>query len=483
MHISSLPGDYGIGTMGREAKSFVNFLKSAGQKYWQMLPVGPTSYGDSPYQSFSSYAGNPYFIDPEDLVARGLVYENELERFKILDDVSKVDYGRLFIERKELYKLAFSRFNVDDLDFQSFVIENNYWLKDYALYMAIKIDQGNKSWVKWEDKYKFRDKDALREFEETHGDEISFYLFEQYIFFSQWEEFKDFLHVNGIQTIGDLPIYVAEDSADVWANPELFKLDEDLNAFVVGGVPPDAFTEDGQLWGNPVYDWKIHEYTNFTWWVDRIKWNFSIFDILRIDHFRGFASYWEVPKGDETARNGKWVEGPGIKLFDKIKEELGDVPIIVEDLGVITEDVEILKEQTKFPGMMVLQFAFSPFVDSEHAPHNGTIDSVMYIGTHDNYTISGWMESGNPLEIEFARKYLNLTEEEGYNWGFIRGAMTSVCRLVIIQMQDILNLDNHARMNSPGTLGGNWEWRMKREELTDDIGVRLKNITEISKRL
>ena len=255
---------------------------------------------------------------------------------------------------------------MEDLDFQGFVTKNNFWLKDYALFMAIKDHQNGFSWLEWEDKFKLRDELALKEFEEKYRDEVSYYIFVQYIFFEQWDKLKDYLHKNGIQTIGDLPIYVAEDSADVWANPELFKLDENLIPFVVGGVPPDAFTDDGQLWGNPIYDWKVHEYTNFTWWIDRIKWNFSIFDLVRIDHFRGFESYWEVPKGDKTAKNGKWAEGPGIKLFDKIKSELGDVPIIAEDLGVITSAVRKLLEDTGFPGMKVLQFAFNPSGNSEH---------------------------------------------------------------------------------------------------------------------
>ncbi|NLD16345.1 MAG: 4-alpha-glucanotransferase [Tissierellia bacterium] len=483
MHITSLPNNYGVGSMGLEAREFANFLKAAGQKYWQLLPVGPTGYGDSPYQSLSSYAGNPYLIDLEDLIERGLIFEGELDKYKEDENLSKVNYEKLHHQRREIFKLAFSRFDVEDLDFQGFVTKNNFWLKDYALFMAIKDHQNGFSWLEWEDKFKLRDELALKEFEEKYRDEVSYYIFVQYIFFEQWDKLKDYLHKNGIQTIGDLPIYVAEDSADVWANPELFKLDENLIPFVVGGVPPDAFTDDGQLWGNPIYDWKVHEYTNFTWWIDRIKWNFSIFDLVRIDHFRGFESYWEVPKGDKTAKNGKWAEGPGIKLFDKIKSELGDVPIIAEDLGVITSAVRKLLEDTGFPGMKVLQFAFNPSGNSEHIPHNAVENSIMYTGTHDNDTILGWIDEFDSKDIEFAKKYLNLTKEEGYTWGMIRGAFTSISRIAIIQMQDLLFLDNSARMNIPGTLGDNWTWRMKKGELEEEVILKLKDMTEMSGRL
>lgn len=483
MHLTSLPGPYGVGNMGKEAREFANFLKASGQKYWQMLPVGPTSYGDSPYQSFSSYAGNPYLIDLDNLVERGLVYEEELISYKNEEEISKIDYEKLSLNLNEIFKLAFSRFDVEDLDYQRFIVENNYWLKDYALYMSIKNHQGGISWLDWEDKYRLRDEKALFEFQEKYSAEISYYTFIQYLFFSQWENLKDYLHKNGIKTIGDLPIYVAEDSADVWANPELFKLDSNLVPTVVGGVPPDAFTLDGQLWGNPIYDWEYHEKTEYNWWINRIKWNFSIFDILRIDHFRGFESYWEIPRNDETAKNGKWVKGPGIKFFDKIKEKIGNVPIIAEDLGVITSEVRKLQIDTGFPGMRILQFAFAPFENSEHLPHNAVDNSIMYTGTHDNGTIIGWMDWAKPAEIEYAKKYLNLSEEEGYSWGFIRGALTSVSRIAIIPMQDLLELDNSARMNTPGTLGGNWSWRMKSSDMKDNIAVRLKELTEMSGRI
>lgn len=482
MHITSLPGKYGIGSLGKEAREFANFLRAAGQKYWQILPVGPTGYGDSPYQSFSSYAGNPFIIDLENLRERGLIYDQELALYE-REETGKVDFSNMNQERMEVLKLAFSRFDVEDLDYQDFIVRNNFWLKDYALYMAIKDNQEGVCWQEWEEAYKFRDRTVLKKFEAENPEAISFYIFIQYIFFSQWEELKAHLHRNSIQTIGDLPIYVAEDSADVWANPELFKLDEDLKPIVVGGVPPDAFTDDGQLWGNPVYDWKVHEYTNFTWWIDRIKWNFSIFDLVRLDHFRGFESYWEVPFGDKTARNGKWAEGPGIKLFNKVKEELGDLPVIAEDLGIITPAVEKLLEDTGFPGMSVLQFAFSPSAKSEHLPHNAVENSVMYTGTHDNDTILGWVENFKAEDIEFAKKYLNLTEEEGITWGMIRGAFTSVSRIAVIQMQDLLYLDNSARMNLPGTLGNNWVWRMKKNQLKDDIIVKLREMTRMSGRI
>ncbi len=480
MHISSLPGPFGIGTLGKEAKNFIDFLSETGQKYWQMLPVGPTGYGDSPYQSFSTYAGNPYFINIEDLKDKGLILEEETWTLYDGHNIEKVDFERLSKERLPLYKLAFSRFDINDKDFKKFKRKNKSWLEDYSLFMTLKDRHEGKQWNKWDKEYKFRKEIALSKIKKE--DDFEFYNFLQYMFFSQWQDLKTYAMEKNILLIGDLPIYVAEDSADVWANQKVFKLDEDLLPKVVGGVPPDYFSKDGQLWGNPIYDWDYLEETEYKWWLDRIDWNHQIFDLLRFDHFRGFESFWEVPYGDKTAVNGKWEKGPGIKFFNKIKEVLGDIPVIAEDLGDLTEEVVDLVEESGFPGMNILLFSFGPRADSQYLPHNVKQNSVMYVGTHDNDTILGWLKSGDPEEIEFAREYFNLTLEETFNWGLIRGALTSPSNLCIIQMQDILLLDNFARMNTPGVLGGNWSWRMKKEDLGPLAKIKLEKLTRISGR-
>lgn len=484
MHISSLPGPYGIGSMGKSAEDFVNFLEAAGQSYWQMLPLGPTSFGDSPYQSFSIYAGNPYFIDLDILAEKGLLKSCELEEVKkIYEKCTDVDYGLVYSERFQTLRKAFSRFKEGD-DYREFLKENDsVWLRDYALFMALKAHHGNGSWLDWEDRYKRRDTDALEKFEIENKNDMDFQKFMQFEFFQQWNALKAKINAKGIRTIGDIPIYVAEDSADVWVNPELFELGEDLRPLFVGGCPPDAFSDDGQLWGNPVYNWERHKETGYKWWIERIGRTRSVFDIIRIDHFRGFESYWRIPAGDTTARRGSWCTGPAIELFDAIKDALGEVSIIAEDLGYMTEEVYKFRLATGFPGMKILQFAFEYTASSDYLPHNMDENSVVYTGTHDNDTIMGWLSSVRGDEFELAREYLNLTEEETYTWGLIRGAMTSVARLAIFQTQDLLYLDNSARMNNPGTLGGNWAWRMRENALSPEIADRLKELTRISGRL
>lgn len=482
MHISSLPGPFGIGTLGVEAREFAEFLVETGQKYWQMLPIGPTGYGDSPYSSYSTYAGNPYFIDLDNLVERKLLIDYEIWHLYQWGDVEKVDFDKISKERMPVFKLAFSRFNLEDEDFIKFKEENINWLEDYSLFMAIKDSQEGKSWIEWDEDLKKRNEFTLKKFKEDNRRQYEFYNFLQYIFFSQWKELKEFVEEKNILLIGDLPIYVAEDSADVWSHPEVFKLDENLKPKVVGGVPPDYFSKEGQLWGNPIYNWDYLEKNNYKWWLDRIKWNKEIFDVLRFDHFRGFESFWEIPYGEETAINGKWVKGPGMKFFNKIKTELGNIDIIAEDLGDLTDEVIELVEESGFPGMNILQFAFGARGDSEYLPHNCKKNSVMYVGTHDNDTIIGWLNSGDPEEIEFAREYFNLTLDETYNWGMIRGALTSPANLCITQMQDILLLDNSARMNSPGILDGNWSWRMRKEDLGTLTKLKLEKLTRISGR-
>jgi len=484
MHISSLPGPYGIGSMGDKAREFTDFLERAGQSYWQVLPIGTTSFGDSPYTSFSSYAGNPYFIDLDYLVQEDLLtYEDIHQHIGHIDDHGKVDYGKLYQERYPLLKVAFKNFDSEDRGYFAFTEKHNYWLRDYALFMTLKEKHNGDKWNNWPNKYKFRDHDALDEFEIEHLDEINFYKFIQYKFFSQWRKLKKYVNKKHISIIGDLPIYLAEDSADVWANPDLFQLNQDLQPTYVSGVPPDGFSDDGQLWGNPIYDWEEHEATDYEFWINRVKFNLDIFDVIRLDHFRGFESFWLVPSNEETAKYGRWEQGPGLKLFDALFEELGPMRMIVEDLGYMTDEVYKLRETLGFPSMKVLQFAFNPDATSDYLPHNLSENTVIYTGTHDNDTIIGWLHHGNPHEIEFAKKYLNITEEETFNWGLIRGAMTSVSKLAIFQMQDLLFLGNEARMNCPGTLGQNWQWRMHEHAIHDDMVHYFRELTRMSGRI
>lgn len=482
MHISSLPGSYGIGTLGESAKRFADFLEKAGQTYWQVLPVGPTSYGDSPYQSFSTFAGNPYFIDLDYLKFDGLVSQEDLNPLNENVDINRVDYGRIYHERFAVLRKAFEKFDTKLEDFKNFCKEEEAWLDDFALFMTLKNHHDGQSWIFWEDKFKKRDKKVLAKFVEENEEDILFQKFMQYLFFRQWESLKEYCHEKGIKIIGDLPIYVAEDSSDVWANPQLFKLDKDLSPAFVGGCPPDAFSDTGQLWGNPVYDWPANKKENYRWWLERVSSSFKLFDMVRIDHFRGFESYWEIVGGSETAADGKWVKGPANDLFRVIKKELGDLPIIAEDLGYMTKEVYEFRQETAFPGMKIIQFAFNPEFNSEHMPHNYTNEFVVYAGTHDNETLQGWLENIDDATRERARQYANLTHEEGYNWGIIRLCMTSIADTAIFQMQDLLGLGNDARMNTPSTLGINWQWRMTEMPNEDLIG-KLYHYTQISDRL
>ena len=483
LHITSLPNEFGIGSLGEESREFIIKLKQAGQTWWQILPIGPTGYGDSPYQSFSSFAGNPYLINLDYLKNCSLLTDEEITEVKSLYDCNRVDFGKLYNERYITLRRAYERFDKSSLDFESFCRENSFWLNDYALFMTLKDENNGKPWQEWEDKYKFRDKEAIEEFENNNFSKVNFYRFLQFQFFNQWDGLKRFAHENGIKILGDLPIYVAEDSSDCWANPELFSLDEKLKPIWVGGCPPDGFSEDGQLWGNPCYDWQVHEETDYDWWVNRFKWLFSIFDCVRIDHFRGFESYWRIPAGDDTARNGSWIQGPGMKLFSKLKDELGELPIIAEDLGYMTKEVYEFRRETGFPGMKILLFAFAKDASSDYLPHNMDKNFVVYPSTHDSDTVIGWIKEHDREEVEFAKRYLNMTEEEGLNWGMIRGAMTSVADMAIFQMQDILGLGNETRMNYPGTALGNWTWRMKIGEFSEELIEKLKSYTQMSGRL
>ena len=478
MHISSLPSEYGVGSLGVPAYKFIDFLCEAGQTLWQMLPLAPTSYGDSPYQSFSVFAGNPYFIDIDMMEKAGLITQSEREGCKYTADDEHVDYEWLYKSRRALFSRAVGRFDTSDADYISFCSRNAAWLDDYALFMALKDAHKGVAWYEWQKKYKTRDKKALDKFATEHERDITLYKMQQYLFYSQWEKLKEYANTKNVKIIGDMPIYTAYDSADVWANTQLFELDASLTPINVAGCPPDAFSEDGQRWGNPLYRWDVMAGDGYGWFCRRMKAMCSMYDIVRIDHFRGFAEYCSIPYEDETAINGVWIDGPGIALFDAIRRECGECEIIAEDLGFITPSVRKLLADCAFPGIKVLQFAFDSSEESEYLPHNFGRDCVVYTGTHDNDTIMGWFAESPKEWTDYAIKYLRLTEEEGYNWGMIKAAMASCADTCILQMQDLLGLDNRARMNTPSTLGGNWAWRIKEECINFWLAGILKKLTE-----
>lgn len=480
MHISSLPSKYGIGTMGREAKRFVNFLAEAGQTYWQILPICPTSYGDSPYQSFSSFAGNPYFIDLDLLCKDGLLKKEECESYFWGKTETEADFGTLYENRYALLKKAHARFvRKKPKKFQTFCEKECEWLDDYALFMALKDANGGAAWTQWDRTLRFREKAAMEQAKEAYREEIDFYKMLQYLFFMQWRSLKSYANKKGISIIGDVPIYVAGDSADVWANPKQFYLDEERNPIEVAGCPPDAFSEDGQLWGNPLFRWDKMKEDGYLWWTKRIRAMSKLYDVVRIDHFRGFDSYYAIPAKEDTAKNGTWRDGPGMDLFEAVEQKLGKLNIIVEDLGFLTPSVLKMVKDSGFPGMKVLQFAFDPREESDYLPHNYESHSVVYTGTHDNDTIMGWMNTAPKDSVKFAKKYLNLTRKEGYNWGMMRGAWASVSDLAIVPMQDVLGLGSKARMNTPSTLGCNWKWRAKKGDITLRLAKKVRKYTKM----
>lgn len=481
MHITSIPNKYGIGTFGKEAFDFVDFLKRAGQKYWQLLPLGPTSFGDSPYQSFSAFAGNPYFIDFNILVKDGILEKEDFENGDFGENEDEVDYYKIFINKMEVLKRAYNKSKSRDKKaIEEFRMENNIWIEDYALFMALKNKFDLKAWQKWPEDIKLREKTAMNKYSKELEDEVNYWIFLQYHFYKQWNALKGYANGLGINIIGDIPIYVSEDSADAWAFSEVFLLDGKKNPIKVAGCPPDAFSDTGQLWGNPLYDWEYLDKTNYSWWVNRMRENLKLYDVIRIDHFRGFESYWSIPYGEDTAINGQWIKGPGNELFRAIKDSLGDINIIAEDLGYLTREVIDFREETGFPGMKVLQFAFDTREESDYLPHNYNKNCVVYTGTHDNDTFVGWFkESGNKEDVEHAIEYLKLNEDEGYNWGFIRGAWSSVGDLAIAPIQDFLNLGGEARINVPSTVGMNWKWRAKKEQLTGELADRINEITSL----
>lgn len=483
MPISALPGNYGIGDFGKGAYDFVDFMEKSGQKNWQILPLGITGYGDSPYQSFSAYAGNPYFIDLREFIEKSYLTEDDIREIDLGKDNNWIDYEKLYFNKYPLLRKAFERAYEDIRgDLEDYYLRNNQWLREFVLFMAIKEQNQGKSWLLWDDKYKNYNSEEVNIFERENKKTIDFWVFTQYYFQKQWLKLKEYANSKDIKIIGDLPIYVSEDSSDVWAHPEYFKLDEDFVPITVAGVPPDYFTATGQLWGNPIYDWDVLDERGYDFWIKRVEHSFNIYDTLRIDHFRGFEAYWEVPYGSENAVNGRWVKGPGLKLFTAIKEALGDLDIIAEDLGFQTPEVVQLIEDTGFPGMKILQFAFDPNGDSDYLPHNHNRNSIVYTGTHDNKTVRDWYETAPEEELKFAVKYLKLDEDEGYSWGLIRGAWSSNAYLAIAQIQDFLDLGEEGRMNTPSTLGNNWTWRVDKNTINDDLSNRIKELTLLYRR-
>ena len=480
MHISSLPGPYGVGSLGAAAYAFVDFLVAAGQSYWQILPLNPTGFGDSPYQSFSTFAGNHYLIDLDTLVSEGLLLPEELQGIDWGGDPGRVDFGKLYTERTRLLKLAHSRFTEDE-HFENFVRDNVLWLEDYALFMAIKEHFHGRDWQCWSVSLLMRLPPVMDAYREELRNAIRFQYFLQYQFFRQWKALRAYANANGIKIIGDVPIYVPLDSADVWAEPELFQLDASRRPKVVAGCPPDSFSADGQLWGNPIYDWPQHHDERYHWWIRRMKAAARMYDVVRFDHFRGFESYWAVPADAKTAASGSWQKGPGMDFVGAIKKALPDLQIIAEDLGFVTDEVTQLLRDSGYPGMKVMEFAFDTREPSarDYLPHRYPVNSVVYSGTHDNLTLQQWFDEAAPEDVRSAYDYLGLNDQEGPVWGMIRGAMGSVSKLCIIQMQDYLEIGAEGRMNHPGTLtSANWTWRAKPGFATKELAQKIRTTTE-----
>ena len=490
--VFSLPSEYGIGCFSKEAYQFVDMLKRAGQSYWQILPLGPTGYGDSPYQSFSTYAGNPYFIDLETLVREGLLTEAECREYDFGTQETYIDYEKIYKTRFKVLEKAYERFrdrmaggNQEREAYERFVNENAFWLDDYSLYMAVKDKNNGVSWNEWDAPLKNREEEALAAAREQLAEEISFYKFQQYEFDRQWKKLHVYANEQGVKIIGDIPIYVAFDSADTWAAPEMFQFDESNGPTRVAGCPPDGFSATGQLWGNPLYDWEYHKNTGYEWWIRRIEYCLKLYDVVRIDHFRGFDEYYSIPYGEKTAINGEWMPGPGMELFRAIEEKLGRPAIIAEDLGFLTPSVLELLKDSGFPGMKVLQFAFDARESSNYLPHIYPTHCVVYTGTHDNDTTRGWYHAVGKDARAFAKEYMckPRLDEDSLAGDFISMAMSSVADLCVIPMQDYLGLGSEARINTPSTLGGNWMWRMKEGQFDDKTVEEILRVTRLYGRL
>lgn len=481
--VSSLPSRYGIGCFSREAYEFVDWLKETGQSYWQILPLGPTSYGDSPYQSFSTFAGNPYFISLEALIEEGVLTEEECEEADFGSRADSIDYAKIYKARFPLLRKAYERSRVsEDPEFCRFREENGWWLKDYALYMAVKARFDQKAWTEWAEDIRLRWNNAMDYYRRELYFDIEFHEYLQYQFFKQWTKLKTYANSKGIRIVGDIPIYVAMDSADAWANPQLFQLDGDNRPVAVAGCPPDGFSATGQLWGNPLYNWEYHRNTGYGWWISRLAHCYRLYDVVRIDHFRGFDEYYSIPADADTAVDGHWEKGPGLSFFQTVTAALGEKEIIAEDLGYVTDSVRQLVRDTGYPGMKVLEFAFDSRDSgcaSDYLPHNYPENCVVYTGTHDNETIAGWFKSIHPEERTLAREYLCdfATSDKRLYLSFISLAMRSQARMCIIPMQDYLGLSNKCRMNTPSTVGKNWKWRLVPDQLTEEVTETIAGMT------
>ncbi|NLV73633.1 MAG: 4-alpha-glucanotransferase [Chloroflexi bacterium] len=481
-HPTSLPSDYGIGDLGSGAEQFIAYLESAGQTIWQVLPLGPTGYGDSPYQPFSAFAGNHLLISPELLAADGLLTQSELEGARVAPG-GRIDYGTLIVSRTALLQRSYERFLASSSNWElldDFREANRAWLDDYALFMALKARFELTSWHTWPREIALRKPAAMAGWCSEVIEQISFHRYLQLQFHRQWQRVRELARNAGISLIGDMPIFVGHDSADVWAHRELFQLDEAGMPRAVAGVPPDAFSPTGQLWGNPLYDWAQLARTDYAWWVARLQHALALVDEVRLDHFRGFAGYWQVPAGDPTAEGGRWVKGPGAAFFASVREQLGALPIIAEDLGLISADVIALRQELGLPGMRVLQFAFDSDAANEHLPHNWERDLVTYTGTHDNNTTLGWYAAASPAMRSRVRAYVGDVAQ--MNWAFIRLALNSVADTVVIPLQDVLGLGAEARLNTPGNPGGNWQWRCEAAQLTPDSVARLASMSQAANR-
>lgn len=482
--VSSIPSKYGIGTISKKAYEFVDLLVKAGQSYWQILPLGPTGYGDSPYQSFSTFAGNPYFIDLENLIDEGWITKKACDSYDFGDNTLYIDYEKIYLSRFKILKKAFLNSKIEsDKEYQLYSNTNAFWLDNYALYMAVKNSFKGKSWIEWDEDIKLRKLSAIEEYSMKYAEDILFYKFQQYMFHKQWIALKQYANKNGIEIIGDIPIYVAFDSADTWSNPELFQLDGNCNPIGVAGCPPDAFSSTGQLWGNPLYNWEYHKKTNYAWWIKRIEFCYEIYDVVRIDHFRGFDEYYSIPYGDPTAEFGMWKKGPGFDIFKAIKEQLGEKAVIAEDLGFLTSSVINLVKKTGYPGMKILQFAFDSREDSDYLPHNYDKNCVVYTGTHDNDTTRGWYKTFAKADREFAKRYLDISTNRNVQMKFVRAALSSVADTAIIPMQDYLGSGSEARINTPSTLGNNWKWRMADGQFTQELAKEMYSLAKLYGRI
>ena len=482
LHITSLPGNYGIGTMGKEAYNFVDFLVESGQKIWQILPLGHTGYGDSPYQCYSAFAGNPLLIDLQKLVEEGLLDKQDLPDNIYFDD-ENVDYGKVHNTKYPLLHKAWenhktSKNRLRNIKFENFCNKNHKWLEDYAFFMALKKQFKGIAWTQWEHDIKFKKQESVDYYRHQLSDDINYYRFIQFLFYKQWLELKSYANLNEIKIIGDIPLFVAFDSADAWSKPEIFDFDENLNPVSVAGVPPDYFSETGQLWGNPLYNWNYLRETGYQWWIDRIEANFTLYDSLRIDHFRGLAAYWAVPFGEETAMNGQWIEAPGGEMLKAVLDALGDLDIIAEDLGVITPDVVELRERFCFPGMKIIQFAFDSGEENDFMPHTYDKNFVVYTGTHDNDTSLGQYKSSSEADKKHMNEYFHVDKKDPA-WSYVKLAWSTVADVALAPLQDILRLDTEARMNFPGTASGNWKWRFTKNMLTVQKSEELLRLTRL----